>query len=103
MGYIFRREGEMKKLLIAILIVLFTILAPARRWAEVGPRKGALVIVGGGKIPPSIREKFIALAGSSDASFVYIPTAAEDQELNRRGDGSSRLFGLKNVAVLHKL
>src|SRR5262245_9419387 len=66
-----------------------------------GPKKGSLVIVGGGRIPKSISEKFIALAGGPNANFVYIPTAAEDQALDRGGDESPRLFGLKNVTVLH--
>jgi cyanophycinase len=67
-----------------------------------GPKRGSLVIVGGGRIPKSISDKFIALAGGPDANFVYIPTAADDQALSRQADAESpKLFGLKNVTVLH--
>lgn len=93
----------MRKGLLSLLIWLVTLAAIAHGalTAEVGPAKGALVIVGGGKIPPSISDRFISLAGGPNAKFVYIPTAAEDQTLNGSGDESPRLFGLKNVTVLH--
>lgn len=66
---------------------------------KVGPKKGSLVIVGGGNIPASISDKFIELAGGKDANFVYIPTALEDEGIARNPDRG--LFGLKNVTVLH--
>ncbi len=98
----------MKKLLVLLLLFLFAIAAQAQKPSSnptavsAGPKKGSLVIVGGGRIPQSISDKFVALAGGPDANFVYIPTAAEDQALNRRtGDESPKLFGLKNVTVLH--
>jgi cyanophycinase len=93
----------MKKLLVSLSIILLAIAGQAQKPSSIstGPKKGSLVIVGGGKIPQSIREKFIALAGGPDANFVYIPTAAEDRALNPGGDESPRLFGLKNVTVLH--
>lgn len=90
----------MKKLFIALVVVVSAIAVTAQKPAE-GPKKGALVIVGGGRIPKSISDRFVALAGGPDANFVYIPTAAEDQALNRGGDESPRLFGLKDVTVLH--
>lgn len=93
----------MKKWLIALIVGLITAAAFAQNneIPKVGPAKGSLVVVGGGKIPPSISSRFIELAGGPDAKFVYIPTAAEDQGLNQTGDESPRLFGLKNVKVLH--
>jgi cyanophycinase len=92
----------MKKLFVFLFIILSAIAVAAQRQSPIGPRKGSLVIVGGGKIPPSISDKFIALAGGPDANVVYIPTAAEDQALNRQtGDESPKLFGLKRVTVLH--
>jgi cyanophycinase len=96
-----------KKFFVSLIVFLFAVAVQAQKPSDgstgvsTGPKKGWLVIVGGGRIPPSIREKFIALAGGPDANFVYIPTAAEDQALNRGGDESARLFGLKNVTVLH--
>jgi cyanophycinase len=93
----------MKKILLTLLIGLITIVVPAQRPAEplIGPRKGSLIMVGGGKISPVIAEKFIALAGGRHANFVYIPTAAEDENLNLSKDEFPRFFGLKNVTILH--
>lgn len=99
----------MKKLflLAGALLLSFAALAqtdvkPRAQNAQVGPSTGALVVVGGGKIPASISERFIALAGGRDAHVVYIPTAAEDRQLNAPNDDESpRLFGMKNVTVLH--
>ena len=92
----------MKKLLLALLIALIAAAAFAQNLPQVGLAKGSLVVVGGGRIPPSISNRFIELAGGRDAKIVYIPTAAEDRQLNNQtGDESPRLFGLKNVTVLH--
>ena len=97
----------MKKLSVSLLVFLFAVAVQAQKPSSkptavsTGPKKGSLVIVGGGRIPQSISERFIALAGGPDANFVYIPTAAEDQALNRGGDESPKLFGLKNVTALH--
>jgi cyanophycinase len=93
----------MKKLLVSLSVFLLAIAAQAQKPSAIstGPKKGSLVIVGGGRIPQSIREKFITLAGGPNANIVYIPTAAEDRALNIGGDESPRLFGLKNVTVLH--
>jgi cyanophycinase len=99
---------DMRKNLALAAVLLLSITASAQKPnvktykdAKVGPKLGSLVIVGGGRIPQSISEKFISLAGGPEANIVYIPTAAEDQALNRGGDESPRLFGLKNVTVLH--
>src|SRR5262249_43987836 len=97
-------DTDMKKFLVSLLVFLFAIAVQAQKPSSmtIGPKRGSLVIVGGGRIPPSISGKFIALAGGPDANFVYIPTAGEDQTLNRQtGDESPKLFGLKNITVLH--
>jgi cyanophycinase len=77
---------------------------------EYGPAKGTLLIVGGGRMDGTgIIEKFIHLAGGSDAKFVIVPTAGG----NKTRDGQIRVFneeavlahwkkrGLKNVRMLH--
>jgi cyanophycinase len=58
-------KKDMKKLLVSLPIFLFAIAVHAQRPPSIstGPKKGSLVIVGGGRIPPTISEKFIALAG----------------------------------------
>jgi cyanophycinase len=43
--------------------------------ATIGPSKGNLVIVGGGKVGPEIVAKFFELAGGKDAPIVVVPTA----------------------------
>jgi cyanophycinase len=101
------REKNMKKwfalfVIGAISLLAIAALAQSNNATQVGPTKGSLVVVGGGKIPASISDRFIELAGGRNAKIVYIPTAGEDQQLNNQtGDESPRLFGLKNVTVLH--
>ena len=71
--------------------------------AQVGPRNGALVIVGGGRLGPEIVNRFIELAGGRDAPMVIIPTA---DTRDRFPDGwleNSFLgqAGVKNLTTLH--
>lgn len=71
--------------------------------ATIGPSKGALVIVGGGKVGPQIVDRFVALAGGADAHFVVIPTAGEDAQIDPEANRKKFMerFGVKNVTVLH--
>lgn len=77
---------------------------------EYGPAKGTLIVIGGGAMEGTgLIEKFIQLAGGSDAKFVIVPTAGG----NRNQDGSIKEYkeenvirtwvgrGLKNVKMLH--
>ena len=72
-----------------------------------GPAKGNLVIVGGGRIGPEIWAKFIELAGGAErANVVVVPTAGEsvpdDGKVPATGtpDALSKL-GVKHVTILH--
>ncbi len=59
---------------------------------------GALVIVGGGGMPPNLMEQFVALAGGpQSARLVYIPCAEEDTVSSEQ----SMLDTWKNMGVLH--
>ena len=82
----------------------------AQEAPEYGPAKGTLVIIGGGQTEGTgIVEKFIQIAGGTDAHFVIVPTAGG----NRTQDGSLRPYteedvvaswlkrGLKHVKMLH--
>lgn len=63
---------------------------------------GALVIVGGGRLPEAITQKFLELAGGVDAPIVVLPIAAGDT-LQGDASGDTRLFeraGAKNVKSL---
>ncbi|CAN5404912.1 hypothetical protein BH11PLA2_BH11PLA2_27940 [soil metagenome] len=42
--------------------------------------KGSLVIVGGGKLPDVVRDRFVKLAGGDTAKIVVIPTASESAD-----------------------
>jgi cyanophycinase len=67
------------------------------------PAQGALVLVGGGDITPDIAARFVALAGGKNRNFVYIPTAAEDEQIDPPALEQSfrATFGVRHVAILH--
>ena len=69
----------------------------------IGPAKGSLVIVGGGKIGPEIAQRFVALAGGPDANYVVIPTAGEDNQMDPAAIQKrfTERFGVQHVTVLH--
>lgn len=70
----------------------------------VGPEKGSLLIVGGGKVGPEIWSKFIELAGGEPANIIIIPTAGDDSTINRGIFKEKELLeslGVHTVTVLH--
>jgi cyanophycinase len=86
------------------LILLAGLPLSAKSHKTEGPKKGTLVIVGGGQVGPEIRGRFIQLAGGPDANFVIIPTADEDRNLTDLEKIKARFvetWGVKNVTVLH--
>ena len=89
----------MKRTILAAAFLLAA-LAPA---ASVGPSKGTLLVVGGGKLGPEVVDKFLELAGGPEAPIVYIPTADERNEFP--ADLAAKNFlaaaGAKRVVVLH--
>lgn len=87
---------------IQLLVVLIAYCLSANAQTT-GPEKGALVIVGGGKVGPEIVNKFIELAGGKDAKIVVIPTAAGRAKYDE-SNGSYQLFkkaGATNLTLLH--
>jgi len=65
---------------------------------------GALVIVGGGKVPTAAREEFFKLAGGEKARIVVIPTASIDADKEAEGEGFLKQWkDLKpaSVVLLH--
>ncbi len=86
-----------------ILIILFLGSANGLWAAEIGPSRGALVIVGGAMRDPAILTRFLELAGGIEAPIVVIPTAGGAAEYGPdwRGLGSFRALGAKNLTVLH--
>lgn len=83
-----------------------------------GPKKGTLVLTGGG-FGKGIIERFVTLAGGPDVNFVYIPTASSGIKLdsgliyippdtdtpaaNTREFEQElcKMFGIKRITVLH--
>lgn len=71
-----------------------------------GPPNGSLILHGGGNITCSI-DIFLKLAGGSDSTLIYIPTAFSDEELKgpRKSDlnptCAAQRFGFKKAHVLH--
>src|SRR5579884_312688 len=66
-------------------------------------QQGYLVIVGGGKLPPSITSKFVELAGGPDAKYIVIPTAGEDKDIDLAKTKQTFMnqFGVHDATVLH--
>src|SRR5258708_39507369 len=68
-----------------------------------GPERGALVIVGGGKVGEDILGRMFDLAGGKDAPLVVIPTAsgADHYPAHWSGLKMFKEFGATNITVLH--
>jgi cyanophycinase len=69
----------------------------------VGPRRGALLIGGGGALNPTIWETFIDLAGGPDAPIVIVPTASGDDVFTDDWPTIRTLksMGATNLSILH--
>lgn len=83
--------------------VICVLLAVWARGEEVGPERGALVIVGGAMQDTAIMERFIDLAGGKTAPIVIIPTAGggEGYDDYYRGARRWREMGVESVTVVH--
>jgi cyanophycinase len=63
--------------------------------------QGTLVIVGGGKMPLGLPEKFIELAGGPEALIAVLPTANPDPLPEKLGDAAFlERAGAKNIKLL---
>ncbi len=88
--------------LIAAVAALAAVAAPGAA-QQVGPANGALLLVGGNLQDPAIVERFLDLAGGTDAPVVLIPTAggAESYGQTWRGVDAFRAAGARDLTVLH--
>ena len=68
-----------------------------------GPERGALVIVGGGRVGRDILGRLFDLAGGKDAPLVVIPTANGQDEYPADWSGLKvfKDYGATNITVLH--
>jgi len=85
------------------VFALAVVALVAARPAVKGPERGALVIVGGGKVGSDILGRLFALAGGKDAPLVVIPTAGGQDEYPADWSGIKMFtdFGVTNITVLH--
>jgi cyanophycinase len=92
------RMPKAPSLLLSILLI-----APPIAAQEIGPANGSLVIVGGAMRDRAIVERFLDLAGGSDAPIVVIPTAGGDEEYDQywRGLRQFKEAGATDLYVLH--
>ena len=86
------------------MFVAALVASAAPAWAQqVGPARGALVLVGGNLQDPAIVERFLELAGGPDVPIVLIPTAggAESYDETWGGADAFRAAGATRLTVLH--
>src|SRR4029077_12038221 len=99
-----KQEGMMGWIRNALIVVAVLAL-PALSAEPVvkGPERGALVIVGGGKVGAEILGRMFDLAGGKDAPLVVIPTASgqDDYPADWSGLKMFKDFGVSNITVLH--
>src|ERR1700704_1242197 len=95
-----------KFVMFSVVVALFGGLVPMSPAQTTGPQKGWLIIHGGGEVSDEIKKRFVALAGGSDANYVLIPTALQDEEiaarvLQNQGRSWAKSWGVSHVTVLH--
>jgi cyanophycinase len=66
-----------------------------------GPRKGWLILIGGGQIGPEIWDRFFSLAGGKDQPIVFIPTAGEAPTYDDTALAPLRAAGATHLTLLH--
>ncbi len=97
---------------IGLFLVLALSAVAALRWSSVVAtpsdgvdfahrfKGGSLIISGGGRLPPEIRQRFVELAGGPSARIVVIPAFAADAKQQAGLRDVWRPFGVTNVRVL---
>jgi cyanophycinase len=90
---------------LGVLGVLWVPAASSADAQEIGPKRGTLVVVGGGTGlgDAGIWKRFLELAGGAEAPIVVIPTAGDDDTYDQFWTGVRGLrdAGAKRVTVLH--
>jgi cyanophycinase len=86
-----------------IFVAASTLVLPILN-AQESVKPGSLVIVGGGSIPDSIRDRFMALAGGKAAKLVIIPTASSAADVRAEDEGYLepwRKYSPTRLSLLH--
>lgn len=92
-----------------LLVISFVLLPPRAGIADdqtTGPKRGTLVIVGGGDRDYLMFQHFVKLAGGKEAALVIVPTAASSRsDYDYKGHRTAKYardeLGMKNVVVVH--
>lgn len=69
-----------------------------------GPKKGSLLLIGGGALDDVFYQKFKELVGADNAKIVIIPTASEsanDKNYQKDLVAQFNSFGFRKVSILH--
>jgi cyanophycinase len=67
------------------------------------PPPGALVICGGGRLPDAVLDRFLELAGGSQARIVIVPTADSDVGIDRFAAASLERWRARGPAAVRML
>ena len=87
-----------------VLAVAISVLLSSCATSGEPGSSGSLVIVGGGRIPDTIRDRFMALAGGKAARLVIIPTASSAADKREEDEGYLepwRKYGPEKLTLLH--
>ena len=117
------REFSLRPIILCLVFLLLT-AGPESRANKGRTVKGALILSGAAglsreKFGAGVLEKFVALAGGPEASFIYIPTASSgikldsgfiytppDSDLPAANTAEfeqelAKMFGVKRITILH--
>ena len=86
-----------------IFVAASTLVVPILN-AQESVKSGSLVIVGGGNVSDSIRDRFMALAGGNAARLVIIPTASSAADVRAEDEGYLepwRKYSPAGLSLLH--
>jgi cyanophycinase len=86
-----------------VWLLLFGFVNLASTETSSGPKKGSLIVAGGGNLGHEIASRFLELAGGPEAPIVLIPTAdgKETYDANAPDNDFLRAAGFRHVIVLH--
>jgi cyanophycinase len=91
-----------------VMRTFFALAAFGSLWSSVradeSTKPGSLVIVGGGRIPDEVRDRFMSLAGGKAAKLVIIPTASESADRNEEEEDYLkpwRKYSPASLTLLH--
>src|SRR5690348_13245739 len=89
----------MKRALLLAIVLTSSALVSAQ--PSHGPKKGNLIVIGGGQFGTDVIQKFKDLAGGPDAPVVVIPTANDPEPTAKDVSDFKKRFGMTNVTLLH--